>query len=133
MTAPIDGLSTLVYDLAIPKDSDWAGVSFPILNPDGTKADLTGCSALGEIRPSPGSDELYYTWSTSPTTGQGLITLDIPSSTLTIRVLATESALWTTFDHGSYDLVLTNPAAPVGMKVTRVVMGQVYVSPQTTF
>lgn len=131
MSAPIDGLSVLEYDLAIPQDSDWAGVAFPILNPNGTPYDLTGCSALGQIRPSPGSDELYYSWSTSPASGQGLITLDVPSSTLTIRVLAAESALWT-FTDASYDIVLINTAAPLGMQKPRVVMGHVYVSRQAT-
>lgn len=128
---PTSTLTTLVYDLIIPKDSDWAGVSFPILNPDGSAANLTGCTALGEIRPFAGSDELYFTWSTSPATGQGLIILDVPSSTLTIRVLATESVLWT-FNRGAYDLVLRNNAASIGMQVTRVVMGHVTVSPQAT-
>lgn len=131
MTTPTDNLATLVYNLVIPQASDWAGVSFPILNPDGTLANLTGCSALGKIRPFAGSDELFYTWSTSPTTGQGLITLNVALSTLTIRVLASESALWT-FTQGAYDVVLTNPAASVGMQVTRVVMGTVTVSPQST-
>jgi hypothetical protein len=131
MTAPTSTLTTLQYNLIIPQDSDWPGVAFPILNPDGTAANLSGCSALAKIRPFTGSDELYFTWSSSPITGQGLITLDVPSSTLTIRVLATESVLWA-FDRGAYDIVLTNPAAPVGMKVTRVVMGTVKVSPQAT-
>lgn len=131
MSTPTDNLAVLRYDLVIPQDADWAGVSFPILNPDGTPADLTGCTAKGEIRPFAGSPDLYFTWSTSPTTGQGLITLDTVAHTLTIRVLASESALWT-FTQGAYDIVLTNPAASVGMQVTRVVMGTVTVSPQAT-
>jgi hypothetical protein len=115
----------------IPQNADWPGVTFPVLGPDGSPYDLTGCSAKGEIRPSPGSAELYYTWSTSPTAGQGLITLDLVNHTLNIRVLATESVLWT-FTQGSYDLLLTNPAAPTGLKVTRLVMGSVLVSQEVT-
>jgi hypothetical protein len=131
VSTPTDNLATLVYNVVIPKDSDWPGVAFPILNPDGSPAALAGCTALGEIRPFAGSDELYYTWSTTPTTGQGLITLDAGASTLTIRVLAAESALWA-FTRGAYDIVLLNPAASVGMRTTRVVMGTVTVSEQAT-
>lgn len=124
-------LTTLVYPLVIPQASDWPGVNFPIVGPDYTPYDLTGCSAKGEIKPFPGSDELYYTWSTSPTTGQGLITLTVDTSTLNIRVLATESTLWT-FTRGAYDLVVTNPAAPVGLQISRVAMGPVTVSQEVT-
>lgn len=123
--------ATLVYPLEIPQGADWAGINFPIVGPDGNPYDLTGCTAKAEIRPSPGSGELYFTWSTSPITGQGLITLDVPSSTLNIRVLASESALWV-FTWGAYDIVLTNPAAPVGLQVSRVVMGNVIVSQEVT-
>jgi hypothetical protein len=94
-------------------------------------ADLTGCSVAGAIRPLRGSDELYFTWSSSPTTGQGLITINTGSSTVTPRVLATESSAWT-FSDAVYDIVLTNPTAPVGLRKTRVVMGAVTVSFQVT-
>lgn len=124
-------LATLEFPLCIPQGVDWAGINFPIVGPDGNPYDLTGCTARGQIRPLPASSELYYTWSTSPTTGQGLITLDVPSSTLNIRVLATESAPWT-FTYGAYDLVITNPAGPVGLQVSRVAMGPVIVSQEVT-
>lgn len=124
-------LSVLVYDLTIPQGVDWGGVDFPIVGPDGEDYDLTGCSAKGQIRPSPGSDDLYFTWSTSPDTGDGLITLDVDSSKLNIRVLSTESELWT-FTIGAYDVVLTNPAAPEGFQVSRVAMGKVTISQEVT-
>lgn len=124
-------LATLVYPLVIPQAVDWPGVNYPIVDADGTPYDLTGCSAKGEIRPFPGSDELYYTWSTSPTTGEGLITLTVEMSTLNIRVLATESTSWT-FTRGAYDIVITNSAAPVGLQVNRVAMGPVQVSLEVT-
>jgi hypothetical protein len=130
VTSP-QGLTTLVYPLCIPQGADWAGIDFPIIGPDGNPYDLSGCSALGQIRPSPGSGELYYTWSTSPTLGQGLITLTVETSTLNIRVLASESSLWT-FSIGAYDILLTNPAAPTGFQESRVVMGQVIVSQEVT-
>lgn len=127
----MSALDALVYDLTIPQGVDWPGVSYPLVGQDGLPYDLTGCSALGQIRPHPGSDELYFTWSTSPSTGQGLITLDVENSTLTIRVLGTESAPWF-FATGSYDVVLSNPSAPVGLQTWRVAMGTVTVSLETT-
>lgn len=131
MTTPTAALTTLVYNLVIPQNADWPGVTFPILNANGSVYDLTGCTARGEIRPSPGSNELYYAWSTSPTTGQGLITLDTTAHTLNIRVLAAESALWT-FTSASYDILITNPAAATGFKISRVVMGSVTVAREVT-
>jgi hypothetical protein len=119
----------LVFNLAIPQAADWPGVNYPIIGPDGQPYDLTGCSARGQIRPFPGSDEIYFTWSTSPTVGQGLITLT--DTTLNIRILAAESAAWA-FTHGAYDILLNNPAAPVGLQTSRVSMGSVTVSPEVT-
>ena len=132
MTAPTANLTALQYNLVIPQDADWPGVTFNLVDSNNAPADLTGCAALGEIRPSAGSDELYFTWSTSPTTGQGLLVLDTNASTLTVRVLDSESTLWT-FTDAVYDIVLTNPAAPVGFRKSRVVMGSVTVSRAVTF
>lgn len=131
MTTPTAGLTTLVYNLIIPQNADWPGINFPIVGPDGTPYDLTGCTAKGQIRPAPGSDEVYFTWSTSPTGGEGLITLDVNTSVLNIRVLASESVLWQ-FTAGAYDILLTNPAAPVGLQSSRVAMGSVTVSQEVT-
>lgn len=129
MTCPVS--TTLEYPLVIPQGADWPGINFPIIGADGSPYDLTGCSALAQIRPLPASTELFFTWSTSPTTGQGLITLNVGASTLNIRVLATESAPWT-FNRGYYDILLTNPSAPVGLQVSRVAMGAVHVSEDVT-
>ena len=123
------GLGVLSFNLVIPQAADWPGINYPIIGPDGEPYDLTGCSAKAQIRAHPGSDEIYFTWSTSPTTGQGLITLT--GTTLNIRVLATESATWI-FHQGSYDILLNNPAAPVGLRTSRVAMGSVTVSPEVT-
>jgi hypothetical protein len=123
-------LAVLVYNLIIPQGADWPGINYPIVGPDGNPYDLTGCSAKAEIRPSPAADELFFTWSTSPTTGEGLITLT--GSTLNIRVLSAESLPWT-FTTGAYDILVTNPAAPVGLRVSRVAMGSVTVSQEVTF
>jgi hypothetical protein len=123
-------LAVLVYPIIIPQGADWPGINYPIVGPDGNPYDLTGCSAKAEIRPSPAADELYFTWSTTPASGDGLITLT--GSTLNIRVLAGESQPWT-FTAGVYDILITNPAAPVGLRVSRVAMGPVTVSQEVTF
>lgn len=130
MTSP-QCLTTQVYPLLIPQGADWPGINYTIVDGDGSLYDLSGCTALGQIRPLPASSELYYTWSTSPSSGQGLITLDVVNSILNIRVLAVESALWT-FTYGAYDIVLTNSAAPVGVQKSRVAMGTVAVSLEVT-
>jgi hypothetical protein len=122
-------LAVLVFNLFIPQGADWPGINYPIIGPDGEPYDLTGCTAKAQIRAHPTSDEIFFTWSTSPTTGQGLITLT--GTTLNIRLLATESAPWF-FTQGAYDILLTNPAAPVGLRVSRVAMGSVTVSPEVT-
>lgn len=124
-----DDLPTLGFDLVIPQSVDWPGYNFPISGADGSPYDLTGCTARGEIRPFPGSDECYYVWSTDPGTGEGLITL--ADSVLNIRTLAVETAGWT-FDCAEYDLILTNPNAPVGLRTSRIVMGTVHRSPAVT-
>lgn len=129
MTRPTSGLATLVFDLVIPQNADWPGINYPIIGPDGTPYDLTGCSARGQIRPSPGADEIYFTWSTTPGVGEGTITLS--GTTLNIRTLVAESAPWV-FTQGAYDILLSNPAAPVGLRTSRVAMGAVTVSPEVT-
>lgn len=122
-------LPTLGYDLLIPQGVDWPGINYPIFGADGTVYNLSGCTARAEIRPFPDHDELYFAWSTTPTAGEGLITL--ADGVLNIRVLAAESAGWT-FTDASYDIVLTNPAAPVGLQRSRVAMGAVTVSRRVT-
>jgi hypothetical protein len=129
VTCSKSGLGVLVFNLDIPQGSDWPGINFPIIGPDGNPYDLTGCSAKAEIRHAPRSDELYFTWSTSPSAGEGLITLT--GTTLNIRVLAAESDPWF-FDRAVYDIELTNPAAPVGLRVSRVAMGSVTLSKEVT-
>lgn len=127
MTAAL--LNTLVYPLTIPQGADWPGVDFPILGPDGSPYDLTDCTARGQIRVDPESETALYTWNSNPGLGEGLIVLS--GSTLTIRVLAVESALWA-FRRGVYDIVVANPDAPVGLQFSRVVMGSVHVSRDVT-
>lgn len=122
-------LPTLGFDLLIPQGVDWPGINYPIFGADGTVYDLTGCSARAEIRPFPDHPELYFAWATTPTAGEGTITLD--AGVLNLRVLAAESAPWR-FTSASYDIVLINNAAPVGVQTSRVAMGAVTVSPMVT-
>lgn len=122
-------LPTLGFDLLIPQGVDWPGYNFPITGLDGTPYDMTGCTARGEIRPRAGSDELYFVWSSTPTLGQGLITLS--AGVLNVRTLAAETRAWT-WTSAEYDIVLTNPNAPVGLRESRVVMGRVDVSRSVT-
>jgi hypothetical protein len=122
-------LPTLGYDLLVPQGVDWPGLNFPISGADGTPYDLSGCTARAEIRPYAGSDELYFAWSSTPTGNQGTITLT--GDILNIRTLATETVGWT-FTTASYDVILINPAAPLGLRVSRIVMGQVAVSVPVT-
>lgn len=122
-------LPTLGFDLLIPQGVDWPGINYPISGADGSAYDLTGCSARGEIRPFEDHPELFFAWSTTPATGEGLISL--AGSVLNIRTLAAESKPWR-FVTGVYDIVLTNPAAPVGLRVSRVAMGNVSVSRMVT-
>lgn len=122
-------LNILDYPLVIPQGADWPGVDFPIIGPDGSPYDLTDCTARGQIRVDPDSSVALYTWDTTPALGEGLIVLS--GSTLTIRVLAAESALWT-FTKGVYDILVTNPDAPTGLQLSRVAMGTVHVSRDVT-
>lgn len=129
ITDLFDDLPTLGFDLMIPQGVDWPGLNFPISGADGEPYNLAECSARAEIRPYPWSPQLYFAWSTSPTSGQGLITLS--GSVLNIRTLAVETSPWR-FKSARYDIVLINLNAPVGLQVSRLVMGQVTVSPRVT-
>lgn len=122
-------LPILVFDLLIPQGVDWPGYNFPITGADGAPYNVTGCSARGEIRPHPDSDELYFAWSTTPAPGEGLITLT--AGVLNLRTLAAETAPWRWLS-AAYDVVLFNPDAPVGLRESRVVMGAVEISRAVT-
>jgi hypothetical protein len=122
-------LPTLGFDLLIPQGVDWPGINYPIFGADGSPYDLTGCSARAEIRPFAGSDELYFAWSTTPAGAEGAITLG--SGVINLRVLGAESAPWS-FTSAEYDIVLFNPAAPIGVQRSRVAMGAVTVSRMVT-
>ena len=122
-------MPTLGFDLLIPQNTDWPGYNFPISGADGTPYNLNGCTARGEIRPFAGSAELYYVWSTTPGLGEGLITLE--DSVLNIRTLAVETAPWR-WTTAEYDVVLTNPGAPLGLRTSRIVMGTIAVSQAVT-
>lgn len=122
-------MAAVHVDLTIEQGSDWPGLAFPIFDIDGSPYDLSGCTARGQIRRVRNSDPAFFTWSTSPATGEGLITL--AGNTLTIRVLGVESAAWT-WTSGRFDIYLTNPAAPVGQRIFRIADGAVYLDLEVT-
>jgi hypothetical protein len=122
-------MAAVQVDLTIEQGSDWPGLAFPIFDSEGAPYDLTGCTARGQIRAAPDEDPELFTWSTSPATGDGLITL--ATNTLTIRVLGDESSAWS-FRKARYDIYLTNPAAPVGQRTFRIADGAVYLDLEVT-
>jgi hypothetical protein len=122
-------MTAVHVDLTIEQGADWPGLAFPIFDTEGLPYDLTGCTARGQIRRVQNSDPALFTWATSPSTGEGLITL--AGSLLTIRVLGSESSSWD-WNTGRYDIYLTNPAAPVGQQTFRIADGAVYLSLEVT-
>jgi hypothetical protein len=116
-------------DLCIEQGADWPGLAFPILDEEGQPYDLTGCSAKGQIRRRKDTDAVLFAWSSDPGEDEGLITL--ADSTLTIRVLASESDEWD-WRSGVYDIELTNPSAPVGKQVWRIAQGNVIIDQEVT-
>jgi len=89
----------------------------------GAYVDLTGYNARMHIRPSPSSDEVY--WSGSTATGE-LPFVSEPSGTLLIYISATQS-MALDFDKAVYDLELYS-----GSFVTRLLEGNVSLSREVT-
>jgi len=125
-------VGAISVDLHIEQGADWPGLAFPIFDSVGAPYDLAGCTALGMIRQTPFTEPSLFTWSTSPTSGQGLITLS--GNLLTVRVLGVESAAWGlwTWSSSRYDINLTNPSAPVGQRTFRIADGAVYLDLEVT-
>jgi hypothetical protein len=122
-------MAAVQVDLTIEQGADWPGLAFPIFDNEGAPYDLTGCTARGQIRAAPDEDPALFTWSTSPSAGEGLLTL--ATNQLTIRVLGAESTTWD-FHKARYDIYLTNPAAPVGQQKFRIAKGAVYLDLEVT-
>lgn len=72
----------------------------------GVAVDLTGCTAVMDIRPSEASDTLYYTLSTSPGDDDGTITLGDTAGTIQLTIPAEDSVSWT-WRRAVYDLEIT--------------------------
>lgn len=119
-------MSAVRVDLSIEQGADWAGVSVPILDANNTPFDVSNCTAHGQIKLLPGDPSAVFTWSNTPTAGQGKITLS--GTNVSWRVLGTESEPWT-FTIAQYQIELTNPSAPIGDRVIRVAQGKVLLDP----
>lgn len=123
-------MTAVEVDLHIEQGADWPGIAFPILDDNNEPVDLTGCSALGQIRKTARDPEVLFAWSTGLTVlGGGLVVFT--GNLVAISVLGTASTLWT-FTAARYDLELHNPNAPLGQRDIRIARGAVYVSPEVT-
>lgn len=112
--------------LQIPQAADWPGISIPIAAADGTaRTSLNGCTVHGSIR-STTTGPTLYTWSTTPTTGQGQVTL--VGGNVVFGVPGAHSALWT-FTRVRWQMDLLDPNAPAGLQNVRVGQGEVLVLP----
>lgn len=113
-----------------------ATIQFEVIYADSNNVpvDLTGYTAKMQLRPSPGSETLYATLSTtiSPN-GSGLYVTGLPDnpkpeSSGSIGVVMS-AALTSTFDFGdaSYDLEITS-----GSYVARVIEGKIRLNKEVT-
>jgi hypothetical protein len=122
-------VTAVEVDLHIEQGADWPGIAFPILDDTNEPVDLSGCSALGQIRKTARDPEVLFAWSTAPVFGGGVVVFT--GNLVAISVLGTSSTLWT-FTAARYDLELHNPNAPLGQRDIRVASGAVYLSPEVT-
>jgi hypothetical protein len=122
-------VTAVEVDLHIEQGADWPGIAFPILDDNNEPVDLSGCSALGQIRKTARDPEVLFAWSTAPVFGGGVVVFN--GNLVAISVLGTSSTLWT-FTAARYDLELHNPNAPLGQRDIRVASGAVYLSPEVT-
>lgn len=110
------------------------GVSFRVVfdwkNPDGSPVFLSGYSAKMQIRPNQTSPTVYYTLSTAPSEGEGLIEIDLLSSSFNIHIPDEVTSTFT-WPYATYDILAIAPDAPDG-DVELVVKGRITVSKTTT-
>ena len=88
-----------------------------------TPVNLTGYSAVMQIRQTPQSTTAYYTGSTA----NGNIVLGGTAGTITLTIPATTTSAFT-WVRGVYDMTLTSPTGVV----TRLLQGSAIVSPDVT-
>ena len=110
------------FPLRVPQGADWPGVAIPIVAADGTpRTSLAGCTAHGAIRYRPGEAALFE-WSTTPTTGQGLITFT--GSALTFGITAAQSSAFV-WRAARWQVDLLDPNAPPGQQEIRAGQGPI--------
>lgn len=106
--------------LKIPRGATWSAY-WPVYNPNGsgTLLDLTGWSAVGQIRAWYGSTELLFAWPDDAAITCGA------DGKVTVNVGPAQSTAWT-WERGVYGIELTNP----GGDVIPLAMGPVLVTPE---
>ena len=125
MTANTGG--AVEIDMLVEAGADWPGIRVPMYDKAGGAFDPTGCLAHGEIKHHPADAVAIFTWSSTPTGGQGAIVCE-PAG-VRWYVLGEESAGWT-WTEASYEIKLFNPNAPEGDRDIRVAQGAVLIDPQ---
>ena len=110
------------YPLRVPQGADWPGIAIPIFDAAGAvRTSLAGCTALGAVRDRPGGPALFV-WSTTPATGQGLITL--VGGSVTFGITAAQSALFT-WRSARWQVDVIDPNAAAGQQEIRAGQGPI--------
>lgn len=113
--------------MRISQGADW-GRFWPLANPDGTAiTDWTGWAALAQVRDTPASTEVLWSWQTAPDNDAFAGTAVFGNGGVTLAHTGADSASWT-WRLGVWDLRVTNPAD----KVAFVARGRVMVAPAVT-
>lgn len=110
---------TLNFPLEINQGETWE-MTFPIVDSTSSPVDVTGWTAVAQIRHGP-FEPVLYEWAASHSN------LAFGSSSVTLSVDAATSSAWS-FTEGSYDLQLTDTIG----RVYRVAEGSVKISQEIT-
>lgn len=106
-------------DLLIAQGSTW-GLIIPVINPDGTAADLTGWEPRAQVRKNVKDSTVLYEWSVDDGNAS------IEESNVILTVPAPVSSAWT-WRQGAYDVEVFN-----GTQVVRLTQGTIRVDPEVT-
>lgn len=110
---------TLNFPLNINQGETWE-MTFPIIDSTSQSVDVTGWTAVAQVRHGP-FEPVLYEWSAAHSN------LTFSQGAVTLSVTASVSSAWT-FTEGSYDLELTDTLG----RVYRVAEGSVKVSEEIT-
>lgn len=94
-------------DLDIREGVTWPGYTWALTDPDsGDPLDLTGYTARGQIRPTPESPLLHWTWDSG---GDGDALVVIAGNVIGIALTDGQAALFTWSTPSGWDLRATGP------------------------